>query len=196
MIPHWPWLRRLSTGCTSSPQGTTIRGRVASARLRNASRDIPVQSSCCTPAAAVSLLLFGLGLFAAPLPAVASSFEVFCTDNSDGTRTCLGWEGGETLTCIRSSGSTITCSAPSGRSFVCTQTLGGVISCSNPPNRRDRAGPRCVLTGDGNLFCDKEEKPPAPLITPPSVRDAEEPLDAPALTPLLPGGLQVPSVFD
>lgn len=142
------------------------------------------------------LVLLAVALRGLELPAKASSFDVFCTDNSDGTQTCLGWEGGEALTCIRSRGSTISCSTPSGRSFTCTQTLGGVISCGNPPNRRDRSGPRCVPTGDGNLVCDEEEKPSPELITPPAVPGAVEPLETPVLRPILPGDLQIPSVFD
>ena len=138
-----------------------------------------------------------LALLALPLGARASSFDVYCTDNSDGTQTCVGWEGGETLTCIRSRGSTTSCSAPSGRSFTCIQSIGGVISCTNPPGRNGRsAGPRCVPAGDGSLVCEGEEVPSAPLIEGPSLPSAAEPLDGPALTPLLQGDLTMPSVFD
>jgi hypothetical protein len=142
------------------------------------------------------LLVLLVGLALAPR-AQASSFDVFCTDNSDGTQTCVGWEGGEALTCIRSRGSTISCSAPSGRSFTCIQALGGVISCSNPPNTgRRTAGPRCVPAGDGSLVCEEEDPPSAPLLQAPGLPSAAEPLDAPALAPLLPGSLSLPSVFD
>ena len=141
-------------------------------------------------------LLLAFALVGAALPARGSSFDVFCTDNFDGTQTCVGREGGDPLTCTRSRASTISCSSPSGRGFTCTQTLGGVISCSDPPSPGQRGGPRCVLTGDGNLLCSEEDQPSPPLLAPPTIPPAEEPLDAPALTPLLPGGLRIPSVFD
>lgn len=136
-------------------------------------------------------------LLALPLSAKASNFDVFCTDNSDGTQTCAGWEGGETLTCIRSRGSTNTCSTPSGRSFTCIQSLGGVISCTNPPSGNGRStGPRCVPAGDGSLVCAGEDAPSAPLIESPGLPSAVEPFDAPALAPLLQGDFMNPSVFD
>lgn len=147
-----------------------------------------------------SSLLLILTLLALPLGARASSFDVYCTDNSDGTRSCLGWEGGETLTCIRSRGSATTCSSSSGRSFTCIQSIGGVISCANPPNGSGRsAGPRCVPAGDGSLVCEEEDVqdlPTAPLLEAPGLPSAAEPLDAPALAPILPGDLTIPSVFD
>ena len=142
-------------------------------------------------------LVLLLTLLALPLSARASSFDVFCTDNSDGTQTCAGWEGGETLTCIRSRGSTNTCSTPSGRSFTCIQSLGGVISCTNPPSGNGRsAGPRCVPAGDGSLVCAGEDAPSAPFIESPRLPSTAEPLDAPALAPLLQGDFMNPSVFN
>lgn len=144
-----------------------------------------------------SRLFLLTALLALPLNARASSFDVYCTDNSDGTQTCVGWEGGETLTCIRSRGSTNTCSTPSGRSFTCISSLGGVISCTNPPNGNGRsAGPRCVPAGDGSLVCEEEDAPSAPLIEAPGLPSAAEPLDAPALAPLLQGDFTIPSLFD
>jgi hypothetical protein len=138
-----------------------------------------------------------LTLLALPLGARASSFDVFCTDNFDGTQTCAGWDGGESLTCISSRGSTNTCSTPSGRTFTCIQSLGGVISCTNPPSRNGRsAGPSCVPAGDGSLRCEREDAPSAPLIESPGLPSAAEPLDAPALAPLLQGGFMIRSVFD
>lgn len=144
-----------------------------------------------------SRLLLILTLLALPSGAQASSFDVYCTDNSDGTQTCLGWEGGETLTCIRSRGSTNTCASPSGRSFICIQSLGGVISCANPPSSSGRsAGPRCVPAGDGSLVCEEEDGPSTPLIEAPGLPSAAEPLDAPDFAPILPGDLSIPSLFD
>lgn len=143
----------------------------------------------------VSLVV--LSLLAVQQDARASSFDVYCTDNFDGTQTCLGWDGGETLTCIRSRGSATTCASPSGRSFTCIQSIGGVISCAKPSNGGSRgAGPRCVPAGDGSLVCDREDGPSVPLTDSFGVPSAAEPLDVPALAPVLPRDLGIPSLFD
>lgn len=104
-------------------------------------------------------LLLALGLLlAAPRPAHAD-FDVFCVGNGDGTTTCEGWRGGETLTCAGSSGGVSTCSVPSGRRFTCVVARGGVTSCAdNPANRPDADGTDCTFTGDGNFSC----RPPGP----------------------------------
>lgn len=139
-----------------------------------------------------------LAVFCWVSPAQVSSFDVFCTDNSDGTRTCTGWEGGETLTCVSSRGSITSCSTPSGRSFTCVQGLGGVISCSPPSNQSGRRtpGPRCVPAGDGSLVCDEEDPPSEPMLEAPGLPRATEPVIRPALEPLRQGGLTIPSLFD
>lgn len=145
----------------------------------------------------VQLFLSSLGFLCWLQPVRSSSFDIFCTDNSDGTQSCSGWEGRETLTCTRSSGSTITCSAPSGRNFTCIQALGGVISCANPPNgRAPSTGPQCVPAGDGSLVCDVDDQPTAPLLEVPATPLVDEPLDRPVLSPLQPGALSIPSVFN
>jgi hypothetical protein len=127
----------------------------------------------------------------------ASSFDVYCTDNSDGTLTCLGWEGGDTLTCVSSRGSTTTCSTPGGRSFSCVRGLGGVQSCSNPANGTGRGdGPRCVPAGDGTLVCEEEDPPSEPLLPSPGIPRSTDSLTRPSLEPLRPGSLSLPSVFD
>jgi hypothetical protein len=136
-------------------------------------------------------------VFFASTPVQASSFDVYCTDNSDGTLTCLGWEGGDTLTCVSSRGSTTTCSTPGGRSFSCVRGLGGVQSCSNPANGTGRGnGPRCVPAGDGTLVCDEEDPPSEPLLPSPGIPRSTDSLTRPALDPLRPGSLSLPSVFD
>lgn len=91
------------------------------------------------------------------------SFEVFCVSNSDGTVSCEGWQGGETLTCVASRGRVSSCSTPSGRRFTCVVEAGGVTTCSdNPDDRPDQNGTNCTFTGDGNFSCE----PPAPRIDP------------------------------
>jgi hypothetical protein len=127
----------------------------------------------------------------------ASSFDVYCTNNADGTLTCLGWDGGETLTCVSSRGNTTTCSTPSGRSFSCVRGLAGVLSCSNPANRSGRGdGPSCVPAGDGTLVCDEEDPPTEPLLPRPGIPRSTDSLNRPLLEPLRPGSLSLPSVFD
>jgi hypothetical protein len=140
------------------------------------------------------LLLLGLLLAA---PARASSFDVYCSDNADGTLTCLGWDGGESLTCVSSRGSTVSCSTASGRSFTCVRGLGGVLSCSAAANSgRGVPGPQCVPAGDGTLVCDEEDPPGDPLLPAPGLAPALDPLSAPGLEQLLPGSFTLPSAFD
>jgi len=147
--------------------------------------------------ATLQLLACCAGLLLSAGPGKASSFDVYCTNNADGTLTCQGWDGGETLTCVSSRGSTTTCSTPSGRSFSCVRGLGGVLSCSNPANGSGRGdGPRCVPAGDGTLVCDEEDPPSEPLLPSPGIPRSTDSLNRPALAPLLPGSLSLPSVFD
>jgi hypothetical protein len=152
--------------------------------LRNGASPLQLLA-CCTA------LLFGTG------PVQASSFDVYCTNNADGTLTCLGWDGGETLTCVSSRGSITTCSTPTGRSFSCVRGLGGVLSCGPPANGISRGdGPRCVPAGDGSLACDEEDPPSEPLLPSPGIPRSTDSLIRPALEPLRPGSLSLPSVFD
>lgn len=106
------------------------------------------------PAWAV-LVSIGLGLGVAD--ARAQDFQVFCTNNADGTVSCSGWQGGETLTCVVSSGGTSSCTTPSGRGFVCVREPGGVSSCRpNGQSALERpagGGTECTFTGDGNFVC-------------------------------------------
>jgi hypothetical protein len=114
-------------------------------------------------------------------PVSAQNFEVYCTNNSDGTTTCTGWEGGETLTCVNNAGGTSSCSTSSGRGFDCVLDSGGVASC-----RRDKGssavekplggGTDCTFTGAGNFTCTPPRKQapevlPSPTLTQPVVID-------------------------
>ncbi|MFU8884059.1 MAG: hypothetical protein ACNA8O_01215 [Cyanobacteriota bacterium] len=128
----------------------------------------------------------------------ASTFDVFCTNNSDGTLTCSGWDGGETLTCVSSRGRTTSCSTPSGRSFSCVQGLGGVLSCGKTANQGTMRGdgPRCVPAGDGTLVCDEDDPPSEPLLQAPPVPGAMDRLIGPTIDSLRPDSLTIPSLFD
>lgn len=129
----------------------------------------------------LSLLLVGLTALAAPLR--AQQFQVFCVSNGDGTTTCEGWRGGETLTCVGSRGAVTTCTTPSGRSFTCVLEPGGVTTCAdNPGNRVDDNGTDCTFTGDGNFVCKPPRPAPQPLLPGPRLQDAD-PI-GPALPPM------------
>lgn len=143
--------------------------------------------------------LFAAGLIGLALaaPSQASTFDVFCTNNSDGTLTCSGWDGGETLTCVSSRGRTTTCSTPSGRSFSCVHGLGGMLSCGNPDRGTMRGdGPRCVPAGDGTLVCDEDDPPSEPLLRAPAVPGSMAPFMGPSMDLLRPDSLTIPSLFD
>lgn len=113
-------------------------------------------------------LASGLLLLAAAGP--GRCFEVFCVANSDGTVSCEGWQGGETLTCAGSRGGVSSCSTPSGRRFTCVVQPGGVTSCSdNPANRPDQNGTNCTFTGDGHFSCEPPPPRSKPLLPGPSV---------------------------
>ena len=138
--------------------------------------------------------LLGIGSFA---PLAARNFDVSCTNNSDGTSTCLGWQGGQTLTCVGSLGRTTTCSSPSGLQFTCVVGQAGVASCSGAVNqRREDGAARCVVTGDGNLSCNEEDDLPPPLLNAPRLSPRLSPDVFPTLTPVLPDLLDWPSVFN
>lgn len=109
-------------------------------------------------------------------PAIAQNFEVYCTNNGDGTTSCSGWEGGETLTCVNNPGGTSSCSTSSGRAFVCILDSGGVASC-----RRDKGvsalekplggGTECTFTGDGSFTCTPPRKREPALLPSPTLPD-------------------------
>jgi hypothetical protein len=132
-------------------------------------------------AAATALLL------AIPLQARAQNFQVYCTNNSDGTTTCTGWQGGETLTCVNNAGGTSSCSSSSGRNFVCILDSGGVASCNkaNGPSAIERpagSGTNCTFTGQGNFTCDPPQRKtpetiPSPRITDPVLIDQPPQID-------------------
>lgn len=129
-------------------------------------------------------------------PVLASSFDVYCTNNSDGTTTCLGWQGGETLTCVSSLGRTNTCTAPSGLEFTCVLGQSGVASCSGAVSaRRPDGSAQCVLTGEGNLVCNEQNDRSAPLLDTP-VPPASMPDFFPSLNPVIPKSFDLPSVFN
>lgn len=129
-------------------------------------------------------------------PVSASPFDVYCTNNADGTTTCLGWQGGETLTCVSSLGRTTTCSTPSGLKFTCVLAQSGVASCSGAVSGKRRDGSaQCVVTGDGNLVCDEENDRPPPLLEAPGL-PSSMPDFLPNLNPVIPNSLDLPSVFN
>ena len=143
-------------------------------------------------AGAIVLLLLPWGA----RPARAQPFNVFCVRNNDGTTTCEGWNGGETLTCVGSRGAVSSCSTPSGRTFTCILGAGGVSSCSNPSksgsNRQDGNNTNCTFTGSGNLVCKPPPKRSQPLLPGPSLPPLQDNLLMPSPDPLI----DTPSVFD
>jgi len=126
----------------------------------------------------------------APVPARA--FDVFCVGNGDGTTTCEGWRGGETLTCVGSPGGVSTCSVPSGRRFTCTNSGGGATTCSdNSTDRPDGDGTNCTFTGEGNFVCTPPPKRSQPLLPGPRLPAVRDPIDIPFPSPVITN----PSVF-
>lgn len=126
------------------------------------------------------LVACGATLVAATRSARAD-FSVYCVANGDGTTTCEGWRGGETLTCVGSRGAVTSCSTPGGRRFTCVLEPGGVTTCAdNPANRPDADGTNCTFTGDGTFSC----QPPAPRAQPllPGPTMPGIPADAPVIT--------------
>jgi hypothetical protein len=106
------------------------------------------------------LLLVASTALAVTTPHVghAQGFQVYCTANADGTTSCTGWQGGETLTCVSNVGGTSSCATSSGRSFVCIQEPGGVATCSKANGqaaieRPLGSGTDCTYTGQGNFTC-------------------------------------------
>lgn len=127
------------------------------------------------------LSLLPLGLSLAGLPeALAQEFQVFCTKNGDGTVSCTGWQGGETLTCVLNPGGTSSCSTPSGRSFICVAEPGGVSTCRrNGQSALDRpagGGIQCTFTGDGNFTCQPPSRRSPELLPRPGLR-GDDPFD-------------------
>lgn len=139
------------------------------------------------------LLALALPLLLA-LPARAEPFQVFCVSNNDGTVTCEGWRGGETLTCVSSPARVNSCSTPSGRRFTCVLDAGGVSTCAdNRADRPDRSGTNCTFTGDGNFVCDPPTPPSQPLLPGPRLPSNDLP-GLPALPRTSPV-ITEPSVF-
>jgi hypothetical protein len=139
------------------------------------------------PALALPLLL--------ALPARAEPFQVFCVPNNDGTVSCEGWRGGETLTCVASPGGVSSCSTSSGRRFTCVLDGGGVSTCTdNSNNQRDREGTNCTFTGEGNFVCDPPTPPGQPLL--PSPRLPNNDLPGLPVMPRMTPVITSPSAFD
>lgn len=129
-----------------------------------------------------------LPLSAAP----ARAFDVFCVSNGDGTTTCEGWRGGETLTCVGSPGGVSTCSVPSGRRFTCTISNGGATTCSdNAADRPDGDGTNCTFTGEGNFVCTPPARRSQPLLPGPRLPPLQDQPDLPLPAPVITN----PSVF-
>lgn len=130
----------------------------------------------------------------ASLPLQAQNFEVYCTNNADGTTTCTGWEGGETLTCVNNPGGTSSCSTSSGRSFVCILDGGGVASCRSDKGvsaveKPLGGGTDCTFTGSGNFTCvpARKKEPsllPSPTLSDPVVPDQPLQIDFDIIQPL------------
>jgi len=143
------------------------------------------------PALALPLLL---ALPALAPAARAEPFQVFCVSNNDGTVSCSGWRGGETLTCVASPARVNSCSTPSGRRFTCVLDAGGVSTCSdNPADRPERDGTNCTFTGEGNFVCDPPRPPSQPLLPAPGLPSNDLP-GLPALPRTAPV-ITEPSVF-
>ena len=127
------------------------------------------------------LSLAGLLLISVlPTSVHGQSFEVYCTNNSDGTTSCSGWEGGETLTCVNNIGGTSSCSTGSGRGFVCIRESGGVATCRKSSNgamdKPLNGNTDCTFTGEGNFTCTppqrrRQQLIPGPVITQPVIPD-------------------------
>lgn len=120
-----------------------------------------------------------------PHPAWADAFQVFCTGNSDGTTTCTGWQGGETLTCVNNLGGTSSCSTTSGRSFVCVREPDGVATCNSGNGtaaieRPLGTGTDCTFTGQGNFTCTPQRRRPSNPIGAPVIID-QPPLITPGV---------------
>lgn len=144
------------------------------------------------PAAVPLVLPLSLiGLFAMASPLRAQQFQVFCVSNNDGTVSCQGWRGGETLTCVGSRGGVSSCTTPSGRRFTCVIEPGGVTTCSDSrANGSGSSGTDCTFTGDGNFVCDPPAAPSQPLLPGPRLPSVDLPV-LPETAPIITD----PSVF-
>lgn len=115
-------------------------------------------------------LLIGCSLLFLAAAGPAPAFEVFCVSNNDGTTTCEGWQGGETLTCVASRGGVSSCSTPRGRRFTCVIEPGAVTTCrDHAANRSDPNGTNCTFTGDGNFSCEPPRPRSEPLLPGPTL---------------------------
>ena len=140
-----------------------------------------------------------LGWMIASLPQVqrvnAGTFEAYCINNSDGTTSCQGWNGGD-LTCVASRGSVNSCTSSSGQSFTCVQSPRGTVSCDTGDSDKIGASDndtRCTPTGNGTLSCNRSAQPSSPLI--PRLSIPNELPDLNLTIPKLNTNLEVPSLF-
>ena len=123
----------------------------------------------------------------------ASTFEIYCVNNSDGTSSCEGWDGGETLVCTPSSGGITSCSSSSGSSFTCVRGRDGTTTCDTASGGgRQRDGTRCIRTGQGSISCDADAPPAPDLLPGPRLPSTGPDLDL--LIPRLNGSLEIPSL--
>jgi len=125
----------------------------------------------------------------------AATFETYCINNSDGTTSCQGWDGGN-LTCVASRGAVSSCTSSTGQSFTCVQSPRGTVSCDtgdgNKPDRNQN-NTRCTPTGNGTLSCDRSPQPSSPLI--PGLLLPDERPNLNLEIPSLNTNLEVPSLF-
>jgi hypothetical protein len=140
-----------------------------------------------------------LGWMVASLPQIqwarAGTFEAYCINNSDGTTSCQGWDGGN-LTCVASRGSVSSCTSSAGQSFNCVQSPRGTVSCDTGDSDRNNANEndtRCTPTGNGTLSCNQSPQPSSPLIPRLSLPDGLPNLNLEI--PKLNTNLEVPSLF-
>jgi hypothetical protein len=144
------------------------------------------------PALLLSWLIWS---FVKPQYVGAGSFETYCVNNSDGTTSCQGWDGGN-LTCVGSRGGVSSCTSSSGQSFTCVQSARGTVTCDTGDSAGSgttRNDTRCTPTGNGTLSCNQSPKPSSPLIPEPRLPDERPNLNLEI--PSLNMNLDVPSLF-
>ena len=127
--------------------------------------------------------------------ASAGAFEAYCINNSDGTTSCQGWDGGN-LTCVASRGSVSSCTSSNGQSFNCVQSPRGTVSCDTGDSNNSVSNEndtRCTPTGNGTLSCNRSAQPSSPLIPRLTLPDGLPNLNLEI--PKLNTNLEVPSLF-
>ena len=125
----------------------------------------------------------------------AGTFETYCINNSDGTTSCQGWNGGD-LTCVASRGAVSSCTSSTGQSFNCVQSARGTVSCDTGDSGNgglNASDTRCTPTGNGTLSCNRSAQPSSPLIPRLSLPNELPNLDL--SIPQLNTNLEVPSLF-